>query len=76
MEIYTLEDVLGILRTAIGEGGTAAEWAKSQGLSPQYVSDVLNLRRSPGPKLLGALQLERVTTYQAKQQAKGRKGKR
>lgn len=32
-------------------------------VSPGYVSDVVNLRRDPGPALLEALGLERVCGY-------------
>lgn len=72
METYTKQDVIGILLTAIGEGNSAGYWAKSNGISPQYVSDVLSGRREPGPKLLNSLGLERnEPTYRKK--AKGKK---
>ncbi len=37
--------------------------AKELGVSPQYLSDVVNERRKPGKKILKPLGLERVTSY-------------
>jgi DNA-binding transcriptional regulator YdaS (Cro superfamily) len=37
--------------------------AKTLGISPQYLSDVINQRRLPGKKILAALGLERVVTH-------------
>lgn len=45
---------------------TQAAWAKANGISPAYVSDVIAGRREPGQKILDALGLERVTTYRPK----------
>ena len=42
---------------------TQAAWAKAQGISPAYVSDVLNGRREPGPKILEAVGFHKVTAY-------------
>lgn len=54
-------DVIGALRFEIR--GSQAEWAKANGLSAAYVNDILNGRRSPGPKLLSILGLEKTVTY-------------
>jgi DNA-binding transcriptional regulator YdaS (Cro superfamily) len=43
-----------------------AAWARSHGISPAYVSDVINGRREPGPAILDALGIERVVTYRPK----------
>ena len=53
-------------------GGQKA-WALSNGLSQQYVSDVLKRRRSAGQKLLSAMGLERVVTYQKAARAANRR---
>lgn len=42
---------------------TQIAWAKSHGVSPAYVSDVIAGRREPGKKILKALGLEKVVTY-------------
>lgn len=47
-------------------GHSQAAWAKKHGLSPAYVSDVINGRRDPGKAILEALGLERVVTYRVK----------
>lgn len=39
------------------------EFAVKIGVSPQYLSDVLNKRRDPGPKFLAALGFKKVVTY-------------
>lgn len=70
METYTKQDVIGILQTAIGEGNSAAAFAHRHDASPQYISDVLNGRRDPGPKLLEILGLERITVYRKKARRK------
>lgn len=43
-------------------GGQKA-WAKINGLSAAYVSDVLNGRREPGETICKALGIERVISY-------------
>lgn len=45
-------------------------WAKANGISPAYVSDVIAGRREPGKLILDALGLERVITYRKKKEAK------
>jgi len=42
---------------------TQAAWAKTINASPAYVSDVLNGRREPGPKILEAVGFHKVTAY-------------
>lgn len=42
---------------------TQAAWAKANGVSPAYVSDVIQGRREPGEKILKALGLKRVVSY-------------
>jgi transcriptional regulator with XRE-family HTH domain len=63
----TKDQVIEQLRVAVAILGTdrsgQAVFAKRHGMSQQYINDVLNGRRDPGPKVLAALGLERVTTY-------------
>lgn len=37
--------------------------AKEMGISPAYLSDILNKKRAPGDKVLRSLKMERVTMY-------------
>lgn len=62
----TEADILRMLLRECRRAGTQAEWAKAQGLSATYVSDVLKGRRAPGDSILSALGFERVVTYRRK----------
>jgi len=57
------------LRSACAAAGGQQAWAKRHGISPQYVSDVLNARRDPGASILRALGWKRVVTYQKSNRA-------
>lgn len=59
----TLVQVLDLLRRDCAKLGGQAAWAAAHGVSPAYVSDVLNGRREPGESILRALRLERAVTY-------------
>lgn len=59
----TLFDVFVQMRAACKDAGGQAAWAERHGMSAAYVSDVLNSRREPGPKILGALGLRKVVRY-------------
>jgi hypothetical protein len=56
------EHVLRLLRAACKNAGSQAQWAREHGVAQQYISAVLNRRRAPGPQVLAALGLERITT--------------
>lgn len=58
-----IEDVRNILRKACEAAGTQKAWAEANGVSPQYVNDVLQGFREPGEAILSALGIEKVTTY-------------
>lgn len=58
-----LRDVLQKLLDETVRAGGQGTWAKQFGLSPQYVSDVLNGRRDPGAGILIALGLQKIVTY-------------
>lgn len=60
----TADDVRIILREACRKAGTPATWADKHGVSQAYVSDTLNGRREPGPKILRALGLVSAPNYQ------------
>lgn len=75
MEInnYTTVDkseVLAALSESVTAGGSQRSWCKTHGISPPYLSDVLNGRRDPGPKILDVLGLEPVTLYRPKTESK------
>ncbi len=55
--------MLALLRRRCDDAGGQASWAAANGVSPQYVNDVLHGRREPGEGILRPLGLERVVTY-------------
>lgn len=59
----TTDEVLARLRGVIAREGSASAWCDKTGVSPSYVSDVLQRRRDPGKKILTALGLESFTIY-------------
>ena len=59
----SLADIYDSLRTAIRHAGSQAEWARRHDVSPQYLSDVLNAKADPGPKILGPLGYQSRVTY-------------
>lgn len=61
-QILTLRDVLRRLHAVIGDGTQKAA-AEKLGVSQQYLSDVLNEAREPGPLILSGLGIERVVIY-------------
>lgn len=58
-----LAHVYATLRRAIGTGSAAA-WARKNGMSTAYLSYVLNGQKAPGPKLLAAIGLRRRVVYE------------
>jgi len=61
-QTLTLRDVLRRLHRLIGDGTQKAA-AEKLGVSQQYLSDVLNEAREPGPLILSGLGIERVVIY-------------
>jgi hypothetical protein len=59
----TEDDVRGLLRKATEDAGSRRAWALAHDLSAQYVGDVIDGKRSIGPAILAALNIEAVTTY-------------
>ena len=58
-------DPVAELYAACKAAGSQKAWADTNGLSPQYVCDVLQGRREPGDSILSALGLKKVVTYHA-----------
>ena len=68
----TLTDVLEHLAAKCYAAGGQAKWAAANGLSPSFVSAVLQRRKPPSDKVLDALGLEKVerVTYRRKKERK------
>ena len=64
-----LADLYADLRRACDAAGGQSEWARRHGISAQYVSDVVNARKGPGPKIYRALQWKKTVIYQRSNQA-------
>lgn len=56
-------EVFQRLRRACEAAGGQAAWAERHDLSPTYVSEVLHAKQEPGPKILAALGLAKVTRF-------------
>lgn len=52
-----------MLRRECAKAGGQAAWARTAGVSPAYVSDVLHGRQEPGDGILRPLGLEKVVAY-------------
>jgi hypothetical protein len=59
---YTL--VTSALEDAIAVAGNAQTWARANGMSPQFVSDVRNGRKAPTDRLARALGFRRVVMFE------------
>jgi len=62
----TSQQLIKKLNRMAEEEGSQAALAKKLGISPSYLSDVLNGLRSPGVSLLDPLGLEAITEYRPK----------
>ena len=62
----TLDQILKRLRSLVTIAGSQAALAKTMGVTPSYLSDVLQGRRAPGPAILKYLGLERSYTKATK----------
>ncbi|MCJ2040826.1 hypothetical protein MKK55_18000 [Methylobacterium sp. J-059] len=61
------EAVVRLLLAECMASGTRAKWASANGVSPQYVTDVLKGRRAPGDSILRGLGLARDVVYVPRQ---------
>ena len=59
----TASDVVSLLCQECERLGGGSAWAKMHGVSAQYVTDVRQGRREPGPAIYKALGLERVVSF-------------
>ena len=66
-ETFTRLDVISTISDACAMEGGQKAWAIKNGLSPQYVSDVLAERRLPGKSILAAAGFEKAELYFAKE---------
>jgi hypothetical protein len=62
MDEFTREDIVKILKGII-KTRSQKEFAEIIGISPQYLHDVINMRREPGKKILDYLGYEKVVMY-------------
>lgn len=60
----TREYVIDFLDQQIKNAGGRMNWCKVNGVSNQYLSDVLTLKVSIGPKVLKALKIRKVVSYE------------
>ena len=65
--MLTEQDVMDRLRAAVAAAGSQKAYAEQIGVSQSYLSDVLVGNRTPGEKILVALNLEAVMMYREKQ---------
>jgi hypothetical protein len=61
---FTEDHVVAWLAKVCKQAGGQKEWAHRNGVSPQYVCDVLQRRRKPGTAICDALKLGRVELYE------------
>jgi DNA-binding transcriptional regulator YdaS (Cro superfamily) len=56
-------DVIDTVKKAVEKAGSQAAYAGNVGVSPAYLSDIINRRRTLSGEFLAKLGLERVTSY-------------
>lgn len=59
----TADDVLEMMRKQMGDR-TQTAYANELGITPQYLCDILQRRRDPGPKVLSRLGLTQSVKYE------------
>ncbi len=59
----TEHEILDILKHEQKLQETQAAYARRMGVTPQYLHDVFNRRRNPGPKILKFLGVEKIEEY-------------
>ena len=62
-ELLTLDEVIEILKDAVAEEGTQDNFAAKHYFSTTLISFTLTGKKHPGPSILNALGLEKVTLY-------------
>ena len=73
--MISVDDLRKMLRDACEAAGSQKAWAKANGLSITYVSDVLAGRREPGKGIAQAFGFKPITVYVEidRRERKGRK---
>jgi DNA-binding transcriptional regulator YdaS (Cro superfamily) len=61
-QILDVDDVLRLLRREVELAGGQSEWSRRTGVSRVCLNLILNGRRVPGPQILRALKLKKVST--------------
>jgi len=59
-----LSEIFYALTAACSDAGGQTAWAEKNGISPTYVSLVLNAKTEPGPKILAALGYRKQISYE------------
>lgn len=60
------QGITQLLKSMLEEHHGYTGLAKHLGISTAYLNDIVHGRREPGKKILDALKLERITTYEHK----------
>lgn len=58
----TEDQIIKLIKDKKGDG-SQSDLARAMGITPQYLHDVLNGRRAPGPKILEYLGIEKRENY-------------
>jgi len=64
----THDELISLLKTEAKKAGSQKNYAEVLGISAQYFGDVIKGRREPGEKLLSALGLKRVVTFEPEEE--------
>lgn len=62
----TIKDAVEMVKREV-DATRQADFAAKAGVSQQYISDILSGQRRPGQKILDALGLRKVVTYEVKE---------
>lgn len=66
--VWTDADILQAMRTACAKAPSQAQWARSIGMTPSFVNDILNQRRPVNAAAANAVGFcKRVTFHQMEQ---------
>jgi len=66
MAMFDIVGVLYRLEVLCEQAGGQSKWATKHGITQSIVSDVLRHRRMPGPSILKAMGMSKVTLYMTK----------
>ena len=60
----TADETIEVLRNHTKNGTTVIAWAASHGFNHSFIYDVLHGRRKPSERLLAAVGIKKVVTYE------------